>query len=106
MIILGLNMGHDAGAALCRDGKIVAVALRERISRIKRPRGLDHVSIDTCLSIAGVDFDDIDYIALATAQRTEVQMIHTSTSWKITKPLRRISQALRGGKSTTTASQD
>ena len=44
--------------------------------------------------------------ALATAQRTEVQMIHTSTSWKITKPLRRISQALRSRKLTTTESQD
>jgi hypothetical protein len=44
--------------------------------------------------------------AVAEARRTEIQMIHTSTSWKITEPLRRISQALRGGKPTTTESQD
>ena len=44
--------------------------------------------------------------AVAAAQRTEVQMIHTSTSWKITAPLRRMSQIIRGGKSTTTDSQD
>jgi len=44
--------------------------------------------------------------AIAEAQRTEVQMIHTSTSWKITAPLRRISQVLQGGKSTITESQD
>ena len=44
--------------------------------------------------------------AVTAAQRAEVQMIHMSTSWKITKPLRRISQALRGGKSTSTEVQN
>ena len=34
---------------------------------------------------------------IAEAQRTEVQMIRKSTSWKITAPLRRLSRALRGG---------
>ncbi|MFL2558610.1 MAG: class I SAM-dependent methyltransferase [Arenicellales bacterium] len=43
---------------------------------------------------------------IAEAQRTEVQMIRKSTSWKITAPLRRLSRALRGGKSTATRSQD
>jgi len=32
------------------------------------------------------------------SHRTELQMIHKSRSWKITAPLRRLSQALRGGK--------
>mgnify|MGYP000338129252 CR=1 FL=1 len=40
------------------------------------------------------------------SQRTELQMIHKSRSWKITAPLRRLSRALRGGKSTATESQD
>ena len=43
---------------------------------------------------------------IAEAQRTEVQMIYKSRSWKITAPLRRISQVLQGGKSTITESQD
>jgi hypothetical protein len=38
---------------------------------------------------------------IAEAQRTEVQMIRKSTSWKITAPLRRLSRALRGGITTT-----
>jgi 2-polyprenyl-3-methyl-5-hydroxy-6-metoxy-1,4-benzoquinol methylase len=39
--------------------------------------------------------------AIAEAQRTEVQMIRKSTSWKITAPFRWLSQALRRQKTTT-----
>ena len=44
--------------------------------------------------------------AVAEARRTEIQMIHASTSWKITAPLRLTAQVLRGRKSTATESQD
>jgi hypothetical protein len=42
---------------------------------------------------------------IADVQLTEVQMIRKSTSWKITAPLRWLSQVSRGGKPTTTESQ-
>ena len=44
--------------------------------------------------------------ALVAAQHTDIQRIHESTSWKITKPLRRISQIVLGGHPTATGSQD
>nr|MCS5571677.1 hypothetical protein [Pseudomonadales bacterium] len=44
--------------------------------------------------------------AVAEAQRTEVQMIQASTSWKITAPMRRLSKVLKGRKSTTLEPRD
>jgi len=43
----------------------------------------------------------IEFREVIESQRTELQMIHKSRSWKITAPLRRLSRALRGGITTT-----
>jgi len=69
MIVLGLNFGHDASASVVRNGEVLSVALRERITRIKKARGLDRKTIETALVLAGVDLAAVDYVALSTAQR-------------------------------------
>jgi len=67
----------------------------------------DLLMMQSTQSLASEQLSELNRLqAIAEAQRTEVQMIHTSTSWKITAPLRRISQVLQGGKSTITESQD
>ena len=35
MISLGINVGHDRGAALVKDGVLVGAVAQERIDRIK-----------------------------------------------------------------------
>ena len=68
MIILGLNFGHDAGACVVRDGEVLSITLRERVSRVKKAKGLDRETVDICLAEAGHEIEDVDFIALATSQ--------------------------------------
>src|SRR3989304_6020957 len=63
MIILGINIGHDSGAALIDNGKLVAVN-EERLSRIKMHHGFPYLSIEEVLSIANLQAKDIGLIAV------------------------------------------
>lgn len=63
MNILGINMGHDSGAALICGEKIFAVN-EERLSRIKMHHGFPFLSIDEVLQNSGLQPEDIDQIAV------------------------------------------
>ena len=68
MNILGIHSGatinqHDPGAAIVRNGELVAACEEERLLRIKSPRGFLPIrSIRYCLEIANIEFKDIDLI--------------------------------------------
>ena len=68
MVILGVNgadhVGHDAGAALAVDGRIVAAVEEERLVRIKRAfcRPPLHAMREV-LALAGCTISDVDVIA-------------------------------------------
>jgi carbamoyltransferase len=62
MKILGLYFGHDSGAALVEDGKVVAAVNEERISRIKHYGGVPVGAARYCVEVAGGE-DKIDAIA-------------------------------------------
>jgi carbamoyltransferase len=66
MKILGVHIGHDSGAALVVNGKLVADIAEERLSRIKHYSGLPIRSIEYCLNYAGYSISDIDMIAVPT----------------------------------------
>jgi carbamoyltransferase len=85
LIVLGLNFGHDASASVVRDGEVLSVVLRERITRIKKARGLDRRTIDTALILAGVDMASVDYVALSTSQRAPFIAIDCEFSVSIAK---------------------
>ena len=72
MIILGLHFGHDAAAAVLRDGHVVSCVLRERHSRIKHAITLDASTIDRALSAAGVSARDLDCVAITSTQGIEL----------------------------------
>lgn len=59
-----LLMGHDAGAALFKDGILTAAVEEERFDRIKKSSDFPRQAIDHCLRHAGVAVDDIDLIAV------------------------------------------
>jgi len=61
----GMSMGeHDPSAALICDGRLVAVCEEERFLRVKSPYGVLPIeSIRHCLKEAGLQMQDIDYIA-------------------------------------------
>ena len=55
MIVLGFSVGHDKGAVLIKDGKVVVGITQERLSRIKHDGGYSNgeipvSSIMYCLS--------------------------------------------------------
>ena len=64
MYILGINTGHDSGAALINDNEIIAAINEERLSRIKMHHGFPYKSIKEVLSIANISFKDLDVIAI------------------------------------------
>ncbi|THD66763.1 carbamoyltransferase [Robertkochia marina] len=66
MVILGLNYYfHDSTACIVVDGKLVAAIEEERLNRDKHTRVFPMKSIDRCLKIAGLDYEDIDHIAVS-----------------------------------------
>lgn len=68
MIVLGISggYGHDAAAALVRDGEIVAVVEEERLIRRKHAYGAVPVhSVRYCLDRAGISLRDVEVLALS-----------------------------------------
>ncbi|HEY4455156.1 MAG TPA: carbamoyltransferase C-terminal domain-containing protein [Pseudonocardiaceae bacterium] len=68
MKVLGISggYGHDAAAALVRDGVIVAVVEEERLIRRKHAYGSAPVhAARYCLEQAGLRLDDVDVLALS-----------------------------------------
>lgn len=64
MKILGLNYGHDSGASLIIDDKLVCAVNEERFIRKKLFTGFPSLSIDAVLKAGMVDFKDLDCIAV------------------------------------------
>lgn len=63
-MILGLNLMHDAAAALVADGAIVAAAEEERFTRRKHATGFPAQAIGWCLDAAGLALADVDVVAV------------------------------------------
>ena len=65
-------IGHDAGASLLVDGKLVAAVEEERLNREKKTSDFPFNSVKWCLEYAGIQFSDIDRIAIPWNFSTEV----------------------------------
>ena len=66
MNVLGLNhYFHDSTACVVRDGDLVAAVEDERLSRNKHSRDFPALSAAKCLELAGMDYGDIDHIAVS-----------------------------------------
>ena len=64
-IILGINAFHaGASAALVVDGQPVVAIAEERLNRVKHHAGFPRHSIRRCLDYAGLDFSDVDAVAI------------------------------------------
>lgn len=64
-VVLGVHAGHDAGAAVVRDGRLVACVNEERLSRKKLFWGWPQRSVPEALRLAGVAPGDVDAVAVA-----------------------------------------
>ena len=73
MIVLGFSVGHDKGAVIIKDGKVVVGITQERLSRIKHDGGYSNgdipvSSIMYCLSELDITIEDIDLIVYSTTE--------------------------------------
>jgi len=68
MIVMGMSAGHDRGAVLIKDGKILIGITQSRLSRIKNDggkfrnggEGLPLLCIEYCLNHYGLNYNDVD----------------------------------------------
>ncbi len=65
MKILGIHNGHDAGAALIEDGRVLAAVNEERMNRKKMYWGDPVLAIEEVLRISKVNPKDIDFVAVS-----------------------------------------
>ncbi len=84
MVILGLNILHDATATLLVEGKIAASVAEERMSRIKYHCGFPFKSIVEVLRIAGVSPQHVDKVVLSFNSNFD-KMPHYYTDYQVVK---------------------
>lgn len=67
MISLGINIGHDRGAAIIKDGELVGAISQERVDRIKHSPSIDipFQAIDSIIKYLNISFKDINYIGIS-----------------------------------------
>ncbi len=65
MIVLGITDGQTSGAAILKEGKLVAAVNEERLVRLKQARGFPRASIKEVMEIADVSPDEIDGVGVA-----------------------------------------
>jgi carbamoyltransferase len=66
MLVLGITDGISCGAAVVRDGQVLAAVNEEALSRIKMAYGFPRQAISDVLDLAGVQGSDIDLVTPAT----------------------------------------
>ena len=67
MVVLGIWDGHDAGAAILIDGRLVAAINEERLTRRKLEIRFPSLSIQCCLDLAGIPAARVDAVAVSTS---------------------------------------
>ena len=73
---------HDTGAAIVKDGHLVAAINEERMSRVQIVNEFPNACIDEVLKISGINFKDIDQVAFA-GQPADVELRGKAhTCWK------------------------
>jgi carbamoyltransferase len=70
MIILSVHDGHDAGACLLRDGKVVLYSAEERRRNVKNYAGIPAQSLAELFRRTGIAPAEVDAIALCDRIRT------------------------------------
>jgi carbamoyltransferase len=68
--IIGVHDGHNAAAAILRDGALEFAIQEERLAGTKNYYGFPSRSIQACLDFCGIGPGDVDELAFVTMRRT------------------------------------
>ncbi|GAB1715578.1 MAG: Carbamoyltransferase [Nitrobacter sp.] len=89
MIIVGIFAGHDAGAALFDDYRMVAAVALERMTRIKGDGDrFPDEAIDECLAVASLDRSDVDVLVLPYGSSLPAHCFRDFAWWDIGRKTR------------------
>ena len=80
-IILGITDGDDGGAAVLRDGRLVAAVNEERLNRLKMSIGFPRFAVREVLRLAGVDPGDVDRVAMAAKTEIYQSVARPNKGW-------------------------
>jgi carbamoyltransferase len=80
-VVLGLGTEEDAGAALVRDGHIVAAVNEERLCRLKLAMGFPHQSVREVLRLAGVTIDQVDAVLVGGSREIFIPGLSAFDGW-------------------------
>ncbi len=81
VVTLGINDGHTAGAALVKDGQVVAAIQEERLVNIKNYSGVPQKSIHEVFRIAKIHPQDVDVVAIVSLNRVYAPL--AEMPWKV-----------------------
>ena len=88
IVVLGIHDGHNAGAALIRNGTVVAAINEERLNNIKNYSGPPLESIKKVFQIAEIEPSELDIIAMVGLLRTHAPLkempLHTRLYERLT----------------------
>ena len=65
-ISMGINIGHDRGVAIVKNGVLIGALAQERIDRVKHSTGIaiPYEAIDTLLKYLNINIHAIKYIGI------------------------------------------
>lgn len=81
MKILGIHDGHNSGATLLVDGRIVASVCEERLTRVKNEVGYPRLSIAEVLDIEGLSGAQLDQVVYASNFMHSAEHLQTAGEW-------------------------
>src|SRR4051794_11505062 len=68
--VLGVHDGHNASAAILRDGELLFAVQEERLVGRKNAYGFPREAVRACLDFAGIEPSAVDEVAFATLRQT------------------------------------
>jgi carbamoyltransferase len=71
VIVLGVHDGHNAGAAVIRNGEVLAALSEERLNNVKNFSGIPKFTIKKVLEIAKVSPSDVDLVTVGSHLRLD-----------------------------------
>jgi carbamoyltransferase len=80
--VLGVHDGHAAGAAILRNGRVLAALSEERLNNVKNYSGVPRLAIPDVIRIAGIRPADIDLIAVGCLVRSTAP-IQDEQTWRM-----------------------
>ena len=97
-LILGIsNTGHDASAAVFRDGKLIAAIAEERLSRIKGIGAkIPQLAIDEVLRMANASRQDVTHVAMMCGYFPEEYVERPSLRRELWRKFVRLRRRIRG----------